>query len=108
MNCRQRRMKKIVGSNREYPIIMKLYSNLMNDFRLGIRTSYPLNNENNIIGDDWMERLPCNGCRGMCCGPIPITKDEMRKIKKENKSNARKEAAGVETATTLLWDLYFL
>ncbi|MEK4971110.1 YkgJ family cysteine cluster protein [Niallia sp. FSL R7-0648] len=37
-----------------------------------------------------MESLPCNGCKGMCCGPVPITKDELKKIKKKIKSMPKK------------------
>lgn len=29
-----------------------------------------------------MESLPCKGCKGMCCGPVPITQQERVKIKK--------------------------
>lgn len=29
-----------------------------------------------------MESLPCKGCKGMCCGPVPITQNERMKIKK--------------------------
>ncbi|SFS42255.1 hypothetical protein SAMN05444972_10258 [Marininema halotolerans] len=30
--------------------------------------------------------LPCKGCRGACCGPVPITGPEVKKIKKKIKS----------------------
>jgi len=33
-----------------------------------------------------MQTLPCKGCRGMCCGPVPITEDEFKKIKKKIKN----------------------
>jgi Fe-S-cluster containining protein len=33
-----------------------------------------------------MESLPCKGCRGLCCGPVPITKEELKIIKKKIKS----------------------
>ncbi|KQL18360.1 YkgJ family cysteine cluster protein [Cytobacillus solani] len=29
-----------------------------------------------------MEILPCKGCKGMCCGPVPITENERMKIQK--------------------------
>ncbi|CAG9621326.1 YkgJ family cysteine cluster protein [Sutcliffiella rhizosphaerae] len=29
-----------------------------------------------------MENLPCKGCKGMCCGPVPITQKELLKIQK--------------------------
>ena len=33
-----------------------------------------------------METLPCQGCRGLCCGPVAVTKQELIKIKKKVKS----------------------
>lgn len=33
-----------------------------------------------------MENLPCKGCRGMCCGPVPVTEHELKMIKKKIKS----------------------
>ncbi|PEY32591.1 zinc/iron-chelating domain-containing protein [Bacillus cereus] len=38
-----------------------------------------------------MEVLPCNGCKGMCCGPVPITEEEFKKIKKKIKSMPTKK-----------------
>lgn len=29
-----------------------------------------------------MESLPCKGCKGMCCGPVPVTPSEINRIKK--------------------------
>ncbi|MBB6672706.1 YkgJ family cysteine cluster protein [Cohnella nanjingensis] len=29
-----------------------------------------------------MPQLPCQGCRGMCCGPVPITESELKRIRK--------------------------
>lgn len=29
-----------------------------------------------------MEYLPCNGCRGLCCGPVPVTAQELKIIRK--------------------------
>ncbi|MFJ7886929.1 YkgJ family cysteine cluster protein [Lysinibacillus xylanilyticus] len=37
-----------------------------------------------------MEKLPCKGCRGMCCGPVPITEQELKKIKKKIKAMPKK------------------
>lgn len=37
-----------------------------------------------------MEDLPCKGCRGMCCGPVPITEQELKKIKKKIKAMPKK------------------
>lgn len=33
-----------------------------------------------------METLPCQGCKGLCCGPVPITENELKKIKKKIKT----------------------
>ncbi|MFD2444777.1 YkgJ family cysteine cluster protein [Bacillus sp. CGMCC 1.16607] len=33
-----------------------------------------------------MESLPCVGCKGLCCGPVPITAKEFKDIKKKVKS----------------------
>ncbi|WP_342773810.1 YkgJ family cysteine cluster protein [Cohnella pontilimi] len=30
--------------------------------------------------------MPCKGCRGLCCGPVPVTETELRSIKKYVKS----------------------
>ncbi|MFS0863737.1 YkgJ family cysteine cluster protein [Fredinandcohnia sp. 179-A 10B2 NHS] len=32
-----------------------------------------------------MEILPCQGCKGLCCGPVPVSKKELIKIKKKIK-----------------------
>ncbi|MFB7305172.1 YkgJ family cysteine cluster protein [Heyndrickxia sporothermodurans] len=37
-----------------------------------------------------MEQLPCKGCRGLCCGPVAVTENELNKIKKKIKSMPRK------------------
>ncbi|MGE5654800.1 MAG: YkgJ family cysteine cluster protein [Bacillota bacterium] len=29
------------------------------------------------------QNLPCKGCKGLCCGPVPITKQELKKIRAE-------------------------
>lgn len=29
-----------------------------------------------------MESLPCQECKGLCCGPVPITKQELKRVKK--------------------------
>jgi hypothetical protein len=30
-----------------------------------------------------MENLPCQGCHGLCCGPVPVTAQELRMIRKK-------------------------
>jgi uncharacterized protein len=31
------------------------------------------------------QTLPCEGCRGLCCGPVPVTEKELKRIKKRVK-----------------------
>lgn len=38
-----------------------------------------------------MESLPCEGCKGMCCGPVPITEHELKKIKNKVKAMPAKK-----------------
>jgi uncharacterized protein len=33
-----------------------------------------------------METLPCQGCKGLCCGPVPVSESEVKIIKKKIKS----------------------
>jgi hypothetical protein len=33
-----------------------------------------------------MEILPCQGCKGLCCGPVPVSENEVKKIKKKIQS----------------------
>lgn len=33
-----------------------------------------------------METLPCSSCRGLCCGPVSITAQELKSIKKKIKT----------------------
>lgn len=33
-----------------------------------------------------MKTLPCKGCHGLCCGPVPVTLQELRNITKEIRS----------------------
>lgn len=33
-----------------------------------------------------MEKPPCDGCKGLCCGPVPVTMQELKEIKKKIKS----------------------
>ena len=43
-----------------------------------------------------MENLPCKGCRGMCCGPVPVTESELRNIKKAVKTMPQKKRLQLE------------
>ncbi|MRB43359.1 YkgJ family cysteine cluster protein, partial [Bacillus thuringiensis] len=33
-----------------------------------------------------MDKLPCALCKGLCCGPVSVTEDELKKIKKRIKA----------------------
>ena len=37
-----------------------------------------------------MEQLPCQDCKGLCCGPVAISEVELKKIKKKIKTMPRK------------------
>ncbi|HAM81983.1 YkgJ family cysteine cluster protein [Ornithinibacillus bavariensis] len=43
-----------------------------------------------------METLPCKGCKGMCCGPVPITEAELKRIKKKVKAMPLKKRLELE------------
>ncbi|EIJ79962.1 hypothetical protein PB1_06352 [Bacillus methanolicus PB1] len=43
-----------------------------------------------------MEKLPCKGCKGLCCGPVAITEIELKRIKKKIKSMPRKTLEELE------------
>lgn len=56
------------------------------------------------------ESLPCKECRGLCCGPVPITKQELINIKKNIKSMALKRRLELENqqryfGTCIFYDL---
>jgi Fe-S-cluster containining protein len=40
-----------------------------------------------------MDTLPCQGCGGLCCGPVPITEQELKKIKKKVASMPARQRA---------------
>lgn len=46
-----------------------------------------------------MQTLPCTGCRGLCCGPVPITDQEFRTIRKKIKRMPRKHRSDLESQT---------
>ena len=57
-----------------------------------------------------MEALPCKGCKGLCCGPVAVTENELNKIKKKIKSmpNRMREALKNQTrfhGTCIFFDL---
>jgi uncharacterized protein len=57
-----------------------------------------------------MESLPCQGCKGLCCGPVPITEKEFKTIHKNLKSMPRKIREDLENqprfpGTCIFYDL---
>jgi Fe-S-cluster containining protein len=46
-----------------------------------------------------LETLPCQGCKGLCCGPVPVTEIELKKIKKKIKSMPSKMKSDLENQT---------
>ncbi|MCZ8516592.1 YkgJ family cysteine cluster protein [Paenibacillus filicis] len=43
-----------------------------------------------------MESLPCQGCKGMCCGPVPVSEQELKNIKKKIKMMSPKNRLELE------------
>lgn len=57
-----------------------------------------------------MEALPCKGCRGLCCGPVPVTAKDLKKIKTKIKKMPNKLRSNLEdqerlTGTCIFYDL---
>jgi uncharacterized protein len=57
-----------------------------------------------------MESLPCKGCKGLCCGPVPVTEQELKRIKKKIKSMPNKDRLAFENqkrhfGTCIFYDL---
>lgn len=46
-----------------------------------------------------MEVLPCEDCKGLCCGPVPVTDKELKKIKKRLKAMPTKVRSELENQT---------
>ncbi|MGC5327371.1 YkgJ family cysteine cluster protein [Brevibacillus sp. SYSU BS000544] len=58
-----------------------------------------------------MNELPCQGCRGLCCGPVPVTVSEMKKIQKKIRTMPRKIRDELENqprffGTCIFYDLH--
>lgn len=58
----------------------------------------------------YMESLPCKGCKGLCCGPVPVTEQEVKNIKKKIKSMPLKNRLALENqqryfGTCIFYDL---
>jgi Fe-S-cluster containining protein len=54
-----------------------------------------------------METLPCQGCKGLCCGPVPVTEKEFKKIHKQIKTMPRKIREELENQPRLLGTCIF-
>ena len=54
-----------------------------------------------------MDTLPCKGCRGLCCGPVPVTEKELTKIKRKIKSMPKKLRSNLENQTRLFGTCIF-
>ncbi|HWJ03457.1 MAG TPA: YkgJ family cysteine cluster protein [Verrucomicrobiae bacterium] len=57
-----------------------------------------------------MESLPCKECKGLCCGPVPVNKQELKVIKKQIKSMPFKRRSELENqhryfGTCIFYDL---
>jgi Fe-S-cluster containining protein len=57
-----------------------------------------------------MKSLPCQGCKGLCCGPVPVTEQELKHIKKKIKSMPVKSRLDLENqirhyGTCIFYDL---
>lgn len=58
-----------------------------------------------------MNTLPCQGCKGLCCGPVPITEKERKRILKQIKAMPRKIREALENqprlyGTCIFYDLH--
>jgi uncharacterized protein len=54
-----------------------------------------------------MESLPCQGCKGLCCGPVPVTEQELKNIKKKIKSMPLKSRLELENQDRYLGTCIF-
>jgi len=57
-----------------------------------------------------MDSLPCKGCKGLCCGPVPVNKKELKNIKKKIKEMPFKKRLELENqhryyGTCIFYDL---
>ena len=57
-----------------------------------------------------MESLPCEGCKGLCCGPVPVTQQELKAIKKKIKALPLKRRVELQSqirysGTCIFYDL---
>jgi hypothetical protein len=57
-----------------------------------------------------MNSLPCQGCRGLCCGPVPVTEQELKGLKKKIKAMPSHHRKALESqhryfGTCIFYDL---
>ncbi|WP_329959289.1 YkgJ family cysteine cluster protein [Paenibacillus athensensis] len=48
---------------------------------------------------DAKDVLPCSGCKGMCCGPVPVTEQELKAIRKKVRAMPGKSRQELENQT---------
>lgn len=58
-----------------------------------------------------MIELPCQGCKGLSCGPVPVTESEVKKINKKIRTMPRKIREELENqprsfGTCIFYDLH--
>ncbi|TSB47564.1 YkgJ family cysteine cluster protein [Alkalicoccobacillus porphyridii] len=54
-----------------------------------------------------MKDLPCKGCKGLCCGPVPITQQEKINIKKAIRKMPNKKLLELKNQPRLLGTCIF-
>lgn len=54
-----------------------------------------------------MGDLPCKGCKGLCCGPVPISERELRHIKKHIKKMPAKRRDSLKNQQRFLGTCIF-
>jgi len=57
-----------------------------------------------------LDSLPCQGCKGLCCGPVPITEQDLKRIRIKLKSMPGKTRMALESqprhyGTCIFYDL---
>ena len=57
-----------------------------------------------------LQSLSCKNCKGLCCGPVPVTKQELHNIKKEIKRRSYQYRSQLENqhryfGTCIFYDL---
>lgn len=55
-----------------------------------------------------MEALPCRSCKALCCGPVPISAPELKRIKKKIQSMPAKLRATLQNQVRYFGTCIFL